>query len=288
MIQIEKRQVRLESGRWQNQRTLLGYLAFFSSGHFIPPAPNPNVIAFPLPPLEELELLRQWAYELPFSFTAAEALLFPSAVTVPEVEGIDIGVALGLLQNATLLGVPVNVAADISIHYNIVVTQSIAAGTHVGQGTVINLTVQNQTVVPNLIGLSKEAATTALGTAVLGADPEPLISGLLPGTVISQANPPGTLLIANTVVTFQYAINGDGFRVQAVTAGWYGGAFYNSGDVFDILKASDFSDYTLNYEIAGAEYTAGWMKQVSQSTPLTQDDGSGFLVTLDPNRRFVE
>lgn len=277
---------RIPSRRRNNQRLWAGYLALFQGGQgtFHPLPPNPNVLMYLVPHYEEVIYADEPVAPRRLSFDAFEILLTPSTVTVPNLIGLIVSDALIMLSNITLSATVSQVQAGRP--YNTVVTQSIAAGTHVGQGTIIQLQVDNETVVPNLLGLSKEAATTALGTAVLGADPEPLISGLPPGIVISQANPAGTLLIANTIVTFQYAINGDGFRCQAVSPGWYNGTYYNIADVFDILQASDFSDSALNYESDGGEYTVGWMMQVSQSTPLTQADGSGFLVTA--NRRFVE
>lgn len=277
---------RIPSRRRNNQRLWSGYLAFFQggSGSFHPLPPNPNVLMYLVPHYEEAIYADEPVAPRRLSFDAFEILLTPNTVTVPDLTGMLVSDALITLSNITLSGTVAPVQAGRP--YNTVVTQSIAAGTHVGQGTVIQLQVDNETVVPNLVGLSKDAAITALGTAVLGADPEPVISGLPAGTVISQSDPAGALLIANTMVTFQYAINGDGFRCQAVSPGWYNGVYYNIGDVFDLLQASDFSDSTLNYEFDGGEYNAGWMMQVSQSTPLTQADGSGILVTA--NRRFVE
>ena len=81
-----------------------------------------------------------------------------------------------------------------------------------------------------------------------------------------------------------------GFRVQAVTAGYYNGVFYNAGDVFDILKAGDFSDSTVNYEMGGGIWAVGWMTQVPLTTPLYNAEIQAlypFYPFVDPNRRFV-
>jgi hypothetical protein len=279
---------RIPSRRRNNQRLWTAYLGLFRGGSnaFHPLPPNPNVLMYLVPQYEEAIYADEPLAVRRVFFDALELLLTPDTVIVPEVEGMLVSDALITLSNVSLSGTVSFVQEGEP--YNTVVTQSIAAGTPVGQGTVIQLQVDNETLVPVLVGLTKEAASAALGVAVLGADPEPIVSAAPVGTVVSQDIMAGTSLIANTVVTFRYAIAGGGFRVQAVTAGWYGNTFYNPGDVFDLLQSSDFSDYTLNYEIDGAEYTTGWMKQVPQSTPLTQNDGSGFLVTMDPNRRFVE
>lgn len=81
-----------------------------------------------------------------------------------------------------------------------------------------------------------------------------------------------------------------GFRCRAVSAGVYAGAYYWPGDVFDIVQAADFSDATINYQIGGSEYAAGWMVRVSSTTPLFQTITNQLypmFPPIDPNRRFV-
>lgn len=81
-----------------------------------------------------------------------------------------------------------------------------------------------------------------------------------------------------------------GFRVMAVTAGVYGGRYYNPGDVFDIAFAADYSDSTKNYEGGGGEYAPGWMLKVPPNTALFQaasDDAFPTFPAIDPARRFV-
>jgi hypothetical protein len=79
-----------------------------------------------------------------------------------------------------------------------------------------------------------------------------------------------------------------GFRVMAVTAGQYGGYFYQPGDVFDIVAAADFSDSSINYQAAGGDYVLGWMVKVPSTTPLSQAAVlQQFFVIPDPNRRFI-
>lgn len=279
---------RIPSSRRRNQRLLSLYLSRAQGGGsaFHPLPPNPNVLMYLTPHYEEAVYADEPAAPRRILFDLLELTFAPSTVTVPNVTGMVLADALISLSNATLVGTISYVQNGFP--YNTVVTQSISAGSQVGQGTVVQLQVDNETVVPSLIGLTVSAATTLLGSSVLGADPEPTISALTPGTVVNQNIGAGALVIANTVVTFFYAVRGDGFRVQAVTAGWYNGAFYNPGDTFDLLQAADFSDSTLNYEIDGAEYTAGWMVQVAQSTPVTQSDGNAVFPVPDPNRRFVE
>lgn len=79
-----------------------------------------------------------------------------------------------------------------------------------------------------------------------------------------------------------------GFRVMAVTAGLYGGNYYNPGDVFDIVLASDYSDSTKNYQAGGGEYAAGWMIKVPSGTALFQAAvlQINFIIP-DPKKRTV-
>lgn len=82
-----------------------------------------------------------------------------------------------------------------------------------------------------------------------------------------------------------------GFRVQAVTAGWYNGTFYQPGDVFDLNVASDFSDSTVRYQLAdSATIGFGWMLRVAPTTPLFcfyEQNQTIILPVPDPLRRFV-
>lgn len=60
-------------------------------------------------------------------------------------------------------------------------------------------------------------------------------------------------------------------RVQAVKGGWYNGAYYQVGDVFDLLLPSDFSDASVNYAGSNAGVQQfGWMTMVPLTTPLFQ------------------
>lgn len=107
-----------------------------------------------------------------------------------------------------------------------------------------------------------------------------------------------------------------GFRVMAVTAGFYG-RFRTPGDVFDIAFAADYSDSTVNYQdqpsylvlqgggflllqgggqltlqapTEGSTSGYGWMMRVAQTTPIfdwLQSNGAPYLPPQDPRRRFI-
>lgn len=264
------------------------YVAFFLGGGYRPTPPNPNVVGVASWVLDETRFEEYFEYHSYKPQIALEVFVFPPTVVVPNVIGLDVQDALTALGNVFLLGTVSLQDLDLSVPYNTVNKQSIAAGTSVGQGTIVNLVAQDLTIVPNVMGLPKAAALAAINAAFLQSAVLTQVSIPPLGVVLLQSLLPGTGALANTVVTITISISGDGFRVQAVTAGWYNGTYYNVGDVFDLLHAADFSDSTLNYEIAGGEYTAGWMIQVNPATPLTQDDGNAFFPAVDPNRRFVD
>lgn len=125
-------------------------------------------------------------------------------------------------------------------------------------------------------------------------------------------------------VAFQPAIQAGGappaptgFRVTAVTAGFYGDRYRTPGDVFDILNAADYSDSTVNYQdqptllrlqsggflllqsgglflyqvqTEGSTSGFGWMMRVPQSTPLfcwVQANDAVYVPPQDPFRRFI-
>ena len=83
----------------------------------------------------------------------------------------------------------------------------------------------------------------------------------------------------------------DGFRVMAVTAGWYLNVFRTPGDVFDLQFAADFSDSSIDYQPPSSGTVGyGWMTRVAPNTPLVNwldDNNAPYLPPQDPNRRFI-
>ena len=81
----------------------------------------------------------------------------------------------------------------------------------------------------------------------------------------------------------------NGFWVEAVTAGYYGGVFRTPGDVFELATAGDFSDCTVNYQAASNGVGYGWMARTAQTEAydwLTQNDAP-YLPPQDSLRRTV-
>lgn len=283
MILVETRYDRIKTLRRRNAQNGAAYLLFFRGGGYIPTPPNSSIVPYVSPAFD----IEEEEYFAP-KRVLTPLFLFPSLVTVPNLVGLDLLTALTVLSNATLSATIVYQDMPLTIPYNQVNAQSIVAGTLALSGTNVTLTIQGLTIVPNVVGMTISAAQAVLSVAFLTSATIQQVAVYPPGTVFLQDLLPGTGVHVNTVVTLTVAIAGDGFRVQAVTSGFYGGMFRNPGDVFDLLQASDFSDSTLNYEIAGNEVTFGWMLQVAPATSLTLPDGSSFLITADPNRRFVE
>src|SRR5581483_1865605 len=198
----------------------------------------------------------------------------------------QVNLALTALANVTLQGQVSPTALPLTIPFNQVAGQNISPGTSVSRNTTVTLTVQSLTIVPNVVGLDITTAQTTLIAAFLSTTaPATQVSSVLSGTVLAQSIAAGTGEVANTVVSLTIAIAGDGFRVQAVTAGYYNGQYYEPGEVFDLLQATDFSDSSVNYQVNANEYAPGWMQAVS--TPVSLDTGAATFPAVDPARRTV-
>jgi len=80
-----------------------------------------------------------------------------------------------------------------------------------------------------------------------------------------------------------------GFWVQAVSAGFYGGAFRTPGDVFLLASSADFSDSTVDYQVNSNNIGFGWMAPAStqQVFEWLQANGAPYLPPQDHLRRFI-
>lgn len=119
-------------------------------------------------------------------------------------------------------------------------------------------------------------------------------------TIDGGVPPPAvSVTFDNSNVTFDntgYTMDGGtyapspGFRVMAVTSGWYGDQFRTQGDVFDLVDGHDFSNYQVNYGPYAETNQFGWMMQVPASTPLfdwLSSNVAPYLPPQDPLRRTV-
>jgi len=117
----------------------------------------------------------------------------PVLVTVPDVVGVQVASALGALQAAGLL-YTVTEECDDSAPAGEVISQSPAGGSSVPQGTTVALTVSTgpcNAIVPDVVGLTLEAAQAALSVYNFTVNVTEVCSDTVPaGSVISQ-NPVG-------------------------------------------------------------------------------------------------
>jgi hypothetical protein len=262
-INYASRAIQIENIYWNKpNRGLLSTLAnyaitadiFVGQDTYGWPNPEPVVWA----PANRGALLTVSTPFIQVGLTQATVGLFTGAVNTADkllaLNPLLITSATGILR----FGTPVTVT---------LAGQSIASTTGLHLPDTLVLFSQGQTI----------ASTTGLVVTVTGSNvtvPVPSLSlAFTSGTIVAYLN-----------IT-------PGFRVQAVTAGWYGGYYYQAGDVFDLLSGTDFSDSTQTYQgpLSGTS-GVGWMLQVPQSTPLYQFETSEPIPSFpsnDPNRRFV-
>lgn len=149
------------------------------------------------------------------------------------------------------------------------------------------------TTVPNVVGDPLAVGVSAI--SVLGLLAQPITfqnSTTIPfGIIIFQSPMAGLGVPTGSSVALGVSSgSATGFRVMAVSAGEYGGEYYEPGDVFDLQFSADYSDSTQNYQIGGNDWAPGWMLQVPNSTPLLQQEVVQAYPTfpaVDPARRFV-
>jgi len=133
---------------------------------------------------------------LPPTPTPRVDIVISLGTIVPLVTGLPLGdigthgVALNALNEAGLVGAPITFQASTTVPPNTVISQGIAAGTTVEVGTSVALVVSSgppPVTVPNVVGQTQAAATTALTSAGFTVSVSFAISTTVPGgSVISQ------------------------------------------------------------------------------------------------------
>ncbi|MCL2350379.1 MAG: PASTA domain-containing protein, partial [Defluviitaleaceae bacterium] len=133
-------------------------------------------------------------------------------VSVPDITGLHISQAGDIIMN--LPGQPFTIFADDPVFSNTVpenhiIMQSPAPETNAPHGTVIHITYslgpeRQMSTMPNIIGLTEQAARAAISQAglVVGEITVEESAAHARGTVIRQAIPPGQMRQPNTVVDF--------------------------------------------------------------------------------------
>jgi beta-lactam-binding protein with PASTA domain len=129
----------------------------------------------------------------------------PAQVAVPNVVGLTQAAATTAITGAGLVVGTVTTAPSSTVPAGNVISESPAAGTQVNVGSAVNLVVSSgpaQVAVPNVVGLTQAAATTAItgaglvvGTVTTGAS-----STVAAGSVISESPVAGTQVNAGSAV----------------------------------------------------------------------------------------
>jgi Beta-propeller repeat/PASTA domain/Dockerin type I domain len=117
--------------------------------------------------------------------------------TVPDVVGLTQAAATTAIINAHLVLGTVGNQASNTVAAGLVISESPTAGTQVNSGTAVNLVVSTgppNVSVPNVVGLTQAAATTAITTAglVLGTVTNQSSNTVAAGRVISESPVAGT------------------------------------------------------------------------------------------------
>jgi uncharacterized repeat protein (TIGR03803 family) len=126
-------------------------------------------------------------------------------VAVPNVVGLSQAAATTSITSVGLVVGTVSTAASGTVPSGDVISESPVAGTVVNLATAVNLVISTGAVlvsVPNVVGLTQAAATTAITSAglVVGTVTEVSSSTVLPGKVISESPVAGTSVATGSAV----------------------------------------------------------------------------------------
>ena len=139
----------------------------------------------------------------------------PPQVAVPNVVGLMQAAATTAITGASLTVGAVTTAASATVPAGSVISQSPIAGTQVATGSAVALVVSSgssgpsQVAVPNVVGLTQAAATTAITGASLtvGAVTTAFSTTVPAGSVLSQSPAAGTQVATGSAVALVVASN---------------------------------------------------------------------------------
>ena len=134
----------------------------------------------------------------------------PATVAVPNVEGMTQAAATTAITGAGLALGTVTTVSSSTVPAGNVVSESPAAATPVEAGTAVNLTVSSGAQVPNVVGLTQAAATTAITGAGLVLGTVTMASSVTvpKGSVISQSPAAGTNVAPDSMVNLTVSSGG--------------------------------------------------------------------------------
>ena len=138
----------------------------------------------------------------PVNGGTAVNVVVSSGVAVPNVVGATQAAATTAITGAGLVLGTVTTASSSTVPIGNVISESPAAGTPVNGGTAVNVVVSSGVAVPNVVGATQAAATTAITGAglVLGTVTTASSSTVPIGNVISESPAAGTPVNGGTAV----------------------------------------------------------------------------------------
>ena len=131
------------------------------------------------------------------------------AVTIPDIRGLQESQVAGTLAGLELVLGSISYSSD-SKPAGTVIGQSLAAGTQVSKGTIINITVSTgapvptppaTTTVPNVMGHSQASAESAIAGAGITASSSKVVSDAPMGQVVGQSPAAGTVVAKGSSVS---------------------------------------------------------------------------------------
>ena len=185
----------------------------------------------------------------------------PQMVTVPKVEGLTQAAATTAIRAANLTGGTVTQQSSNTVATGNVISQDPASGNSVAQGSPVNLVISSgpqMVTVPNVEGLTQEAATTAITAAKLTG-----------GTVTQQSS--------NTVATGK-VISQDPASGNSVAQGSPVNLVISSGpQMVTVPKVEGLTQDAATTAITGAKLMVGTVTQQTSNTVAT-----GNVISQDP------
>ena len=188
----------------------------------------------------------------------------PQMVTVPNVEGLTQAAATTAIRAAKLTGGTVTQQSSNTVATGKVISQDPASGSSVAQGSPVNLVISSgpqMVTVPNVEGLTQDAATTAITAAKLTV-----------GTVTQQSS--------NTVATGK-VISQDPASGSSVAQGSPVNLVISSGpQMVTVPNVEGLTQDAATTAITAAKLTGGTVTQQSSNTVaagnvISQDPASG-------------
>ena len=165
----------------------------------------------------------------------------PTPVSVPNVVGLTQAAATTAITNAGLVLGTVTTASSNTVAAGSVISESPAAGTSVAPGSAVNLVVSSgpaPVAVPNVVGLTQAAATTAITNAglVLGTVTTASSNTVAAGSVISESPAAGTSVAPGSAVNLAVSTGPAVTDVTSLVTVTRSGLVYNrTTNTFDSL-----------------------------------------------------